>query len=56
VLAPQSMALRMSESVVTWQRQTNMQLFLKIEVKSNPVKPDLKETFENRENDRISMM
>lgn len=56
MLAPQSMALRMSESVVTWQRQTNMQLFLKIEVKSNPVKADLKETFENRENDRISLI
>jgi len=50
------MTFRISESVVTWQRQTNMQLFLKIEVKSNPVKHDLKETFVNRETSRIPTM
>jgi hypothetical protein len=48
--------LRISESVVTWQRQTNMQLFLKIEVKSTSVKQDLKETFENLQSGRIPTM
>lgn len=49
MLAPRSMTLRISESVVTWQRQTNMQLLLKIEVKSTSVKSDLKDTFENHQ-------
>jgi hypothetical protein len=54
VLAPLSMALRISESVVTWQRQTNMRLQeLILEVKSNPVKAELKRTFENRQTARL---